>query len=85
MKSLKEAKENILGEKLKQQVKRANPKELAMGKKVELEHGTVTPPTNITGNDPVETLKIAMAHLNEIPDYYTRLARMEQEGKKSKK
>lgn len=85
MANLKEAKENVLGEKLKQQIKKANPKELAMGKKVELEHGTITPCTNVTNNNPVETIKIAMAHLNEIPDYYTRLDKMEKEGKKAKK
>lgn len=84
-KSLKESKEYFLGSKLKQQIAKASKKELGMGKKVELEHGTVSPATNVTGDNPTETLKIAMAHINEIPDYYTRLARMEKEGKKAKK
>jgi hypothetical protein len=30
--------------------------------------------------DPILTAKIALAHLNEFPDYYTRLARMEEEA-----
>jgi len=51
-----------------------------MGMDVELEHGTVNPNTNVTDDDPLLTGKIALAHLNEIRDYYTRLYEMEQEG-----
>ena len=58
-----------------------DPKEFHMGLNVELEHGTINAATNITNDDPVMTAKIAWAHLNEIPDYYTRLAKMEKEGK----
>jgi hypothetical protein len=47
---------------------------------VELEHGTVDPHTNVTNDDPIMTGKIALAHLNEIPDYYTRLEKMENEA-----
>ena len=50
------------------------------GLNVEAEHGAATPETNVTDDDPVATGKIALAHLNEIPDYYTRLAKMEAEG-----
>lgn len=50
------------------------------GMDVELEHGTCDPATDVTGSDPVVTGKIALAHLNEFPDYYTRLARMEAEA-----
>lgn len=50
------------------------------GMDVELEHGTVDPNTNVTNDDPLMTGKIALAHLNEIRDYYTRLDRMEEEG-----
>lgn len=50
-----------------------------MGMDVELEHGTRDPKTNVTNDDPVMTGKIALAHLNEIEDYYTRLAKMEAE------
>jgi len=53
-----------------------------IGMDVELEHGLHDPLTNITGNDPVVTGKIALAHLSEFPDYYTRLARMEDEAKR---
>ncbi len=51
-----------------------------MGLDVELEHGLIDPATNVTNDDPVITGKIALAHLNEFPDYYTRLAKMEKEA-----
>jgi hypothetical protein len=50
------------------------------GMDVELEHGSRDPATDVTGGDPVVTGKIALAHLNEFPDYYTRLAKMESEA-----
>ena len=51
-----------------------------MGIEVELEHGQRDPKTDVTGDDPIVTAKIALAHLREIPDYYTRLDRMEREA-----
>lgn len=51
-----------------------------MGLDVELEHGLHDPTTDVTHNDPILTGKIALAHLNEFPDYYTRLAKMEAEA-----
>jgi Protein of unknown function (DUF5661)/Protein of unknown function (DUF664) len=51
-----------------------------MGMDVELEHGTRDPQTNVTDDDLIMTAKIARAHLNEFPDYYTRLAKMEAEA-----
>jgi hypothetical protein len=51
-----------------------------MGMDVELEHGLHDTATNVTDDDPIFTAKIALAHLNEFPDYYTRLARMEAEA-----
>ncbi|MBI5383327.1 MAG: hypothetical protein HZA90_01430 [Verrucomicrobia bacterium] len=48
---------------------------------VELEHGTVNRTTDVTHDDPLRTGKIALAHLTEFPDYYTRLAKMEAEAK----
>ena len=52
------------------------------GMEVELEHGLHDPVTNVTSDDPVLTGKIALAHLNEFPDYYTRLERMEVQAKR---
>ena len=54
-----------------------------MGLEVELEHGLRDPSTDVTHDDPVLTGKIALAHLNEFPDYYTRLDRMEEEAKRA--
>ena len=51
-----------------------------MGMDVELEHGTENSVTNVTNNDPLMTGKITLAHLNEFPDYYTRLEIMEKEA-----
>ena len=56
--------------------------EFRAGMDVELEHGTHDLGTNVTGDDPHVTGKIARAHLNEFADYYTRLARMEEEAKR---
>ena len=53
-----------------------------MGMDVELEHGLQDSATNVTGDDAVVTGKIALAHLNEFADYYTRLDRMEAEAKR---
>jgi hypothetical protein len=52
------------------------------GMDVELEHGIHDAATNVTGDDPLVTGKIALAHLNEFPDYYSRLERMEEEAKR---
>jgi len=48
------------------------------GINVELEHGSRDLQTNVTNNDPILTGKIALAHLKELPDYYTRLETIEE-------
>jgi hypothetical protein len=50
------------------------------GMDVELEHGSRYPDLDVTGDDPVLTAKIALAHLREFPDYYQRLGHMENEA-----
>ena len=52
--------------------------QFAMGLSIELEHGRRDPATNVTNDDELITGKIALAHLREIPDYYTRLEAMER-------
>lgn len=52
------------------------------GMDVELEHGAHDPQTDVTGDDPVLTGKIALAHMKEFPDYYERLERMEKEAER---
>ena len=50
------------------------------GMDVEYEHGSHDPQTDVTGDDPILTGKIALAHMKEFPDYYERLERMEREA-----
>lgn len=57
-----------------------NVEQFRMGLDVELEHGLRSPATNVTNDDPIMTGKIALAHLNEFSDYYTRLKKMEEEA-----
>jgi hypothetical protein len=54
-----------------------------MGLAVELEHGVHDPQTNVTNDNLIATGKIALAHLKELPDYYTRLATMESAAEQS--
>lgn len=55
-------------------------REFHRGINVELEHGTRDPQTNVTNDDPMVTGKIALAHLREYPDYYTRLDALEKDA-----
>jgi len=78
--SSEEAKE--IGEKLGIDWSKWDIEQFRMGLAVELEHGTISPNTNITDDDAIMTGKIALAHLNEFPDYYTRLRKLEKEADK---
>ncbi|MCI8445030.1 MAG: hypothetical protein HFG15_01195 [Bacilli bacterium] len=46
--------------------------EFLTGINIELEHGTVNPKTNVTNDNLITTAKIALAHLNEFPNYYNK-------------
>jgi hypothetical protein len=70
-----------IGEELGITFDKFDVEQFRMGLDVELEHGRRDPNTDVSGDDPVITGKIALAHLNEFPDYYTRLDRMEKEAK----
>ena len=62
--------------------------ELMMGIEVEKEHGPTGPKNgvfDVTKGDMLTTAKIAAAHLAELPDYYTRLKKMEAEGEAAMK
>ena len=63
---------------------RFDVEQFRMGLNVELEHGLRDPSTDVTGDDPILTGKIALAHLNEFADYYTRLSKMEREAKEKR-
>lgn len=69
-----------IGEKLGIDWTKFDVEQYRMGLDVELEHGLVDPGTNVTNDDPIMTGKIALAHLNEFADYYTRLEIMEKEA-----
>jgi DNA-directed RNA polymerase alpha subunit len=76
--SSKEAK--IIGEKIGIDFSKYNLEEFRVGLSVELEHGSHDPETNVIKDDESLAGKIAWAHLKELPDYYTRLEKMEKEG-----
>ena len=69
-----------IGEELGIDWSRFDVEQFRMGMDVELEHGLINSQTNVTNDDPLMTGKIALAHLNDFPDYYTRLKKMEEEG-----
>ena len=58
-----------------------NVEQFRLGLDVELEHGIRDKQTNVTHDDDMITGKIALAHLNEFPDYYTRLGKDGKEAK----
>jgi len=70
-----------IGDALRIDWSRFDVEQFRIGLDVELEHGKVDPATNVTNDDPITTGKIALAHLNEFSDYYTRLEKMEKEAK----
>ena len=59
-----------------------NTEQFRKGMVVEFEHGKRDLHTNVTDDNLIITGKIALAHLIEFPDYYTRLEKMEEEAKK---
>ncbi|MFH0832772.1 MAG: DUF5661 family protein [Candidatus Aenigmatarchaeota archaeon] len=69
-----------IGEKLGIKWDKFDVDQFRRGMDVELEHGTIDKNTNVTNDDPIMTGKIALAHLNEFPDYYDRLEKMEKEA-----
>ena len=69
-----------IGEKLGIKWDKFDVNQFWRGINVELEHGLCNEATNVTNNDPIMTGKIALAHLNESPDYYDRLEKMEKEA-----
>jgi hypothetical protein len=76
--SAEEAKK--IGEQLGIDWSKFDVEQFRMGMDVELEHGTVDANTNVTNDDPIMTGKIALAHMNEFADYYTRLEKLEKEA-----
>ena len=69
-----------IGEQLGIKWDKFNVEQFRHGMDIELEHGTIDSNTNVTNDDSLTTGKIALAHLNEFPDYYDRLDKMEEEA-----
>jgi len=69
-----------MGEQLGITWKEFDVEQFRRGMVVELEHGLRDPKTNVTDDDLFLTAKITLAHLNEFPDYYDRLEKMEEEA-----
>ena len=67
-----------LGERVGIDFAKIDLEQFRMGLSVEFEHGTHDAETNVTNDDPIITAKITWAHLKELPDYYTRLEKMEE-------
>lgn len=63
-----------LGHQLKVDFDQVDLEQFRKGIEVEREHADVT-------TDPLETAKIALVHLQELPDYYSRLSKMEKGAK----
>lgn len=59
-----------IANKLKINFNKFSVKDFLIGLNIEFEHGLINPLTNVTNNDLEKTAKIALAHLNEFPDYY---------------
>lgn len=81
-KSITAKKLRLIGKQLDINWSKFDINQFKMGMEVELEHGTVNSLTNVSNDDLLTTGKITLAHLTEIPDYYTRLLKMEKEAKK---
>jgi hypothetical protein len=71
-----------VGDKIGVDWNRFDLEQFRAGMDVEYEHGSHDPQTDVTGDDPIVTGKIALAHMKEFPDYYERLERMEQQAER---
>lgn len=69
-----------LGLKFDSIVKKYGEKALVDGVNTEFEHKTKDKKTNVIGNHPEKTLAIALAHLDENPDYYRILKKIEKQS-----
>ena len=79
-KRFSEEEAKAIGERLGLKWDKFDLNQFRRGMDVELEHGSRDPETNVTNDDALMTGKIALAHLNEFPDYYDRLEKMEEEA-----
>jgi len=69
-----EERAKAIGDRLNVNWNKIDLDEFTVGIKVEMEHA------DVTGGDLETTAKIALAHLAEVPDYYTKLTRYVEPG-----
>lgn len=81
-KSFSDLETKTIGKKLNIDWSKFDIDQFRKGMDIELEHGLIDKQTNVTDDDPLMTGKIALAHLNEFPDYYDRLEEMEESAEK---
>lgn len=67
----------VIGDAIGVDWKKIDIQQFRRGLEVELEHGLVNNVSNVTNDDMYMTGKIALAHLSELDDYYTRLDMIE--------
>ena len=79
-KKISEEEAQKIGETLGLKWDKFDVNQFTRGMSIELEHGTENELTNVSNDDLLITGKIALAHLNEIPDYYDRLEKLEKEA-----
>lgn len=80
LRNISEEDAKLIGKKLGIKWDKFDVEQFRVGMEVELEHGLRDSKTNVSNDDLLVTGKIALAHLNEFPDYYTRLKKMEEEA-----
>ncbi len=66
-----------LAKKIKIDISKYDLKQIKMGMKVEKEHGSRFKKLNVTKDSELATFKIVLAHLNEKPNYYSLLKKVE--------
>ena len=74
-----------IGESLGIDWTRFDIEQFRMGLDVELEHESYDSLTNMSNDHEIISGKIALAYLNEFPDYYTRLQEIEIKAKQEKR
>ena len=72
----------IIGLKLGIDWRKFDVDQFRRGLNIELEHGKIHTDTNVSNDESLVTGKIALAHLNEFPDYYDRLEKLEKRANK---
>jgi hypothetical protein len=76
----------LAAKKLDLDLEKYDLEQIKMGMSVELEHGSKNADKNlnVTNDEPEATLQITLAHLEEDPEYYTKLLKYVEQDKEEK-